>query len=283
MHQLVEVHEAQVELAADVDDAVMHLLAAAQIQEDLLSAPIAALAVLGTACTDDDDADDVGGSMMPPGSSALMVKRTDIVADEPGARVRDALLVNAWGLAFNPVGVAWVSATETGVSAVYDANGNSMIPAVVIPSTELEEPSAPTGQVHNDDPNSFEGDIFIFVTEGGTISGWQQTMGGQATQRVDNSADEAIYKGVTIVTGANGPRLFAADFHGAKIDVFDSTYAAVETEGFSDPDLPEGFAPFNVEELNGAVVDDLDLARSSLGGSLLQVGKRRFARIDGHS
>jgi len=42
--ELVEVHEAQVELAADVDDAVMHLLAAAQIQEDLLSAPIAALA-----------------------------------------------------------------------------------------------------------------------------------------------------------------------------------------------------------------------------------------------
>jgi len=42
--ELVEVHEAQVELATDDADAIMHLLAAAQIQEDLLVAPIAALA-----------------------------------------------------------------------------------------------------------------------------------------------------------------------------------------------------------------------------------------------
>lgn len=42
--ELVEVHEAQVELSTDDDDAIMHLLAAAQIQEDLLGAPVAALA-----------------------------------------------------------------------------------------------------------------------------------------------------------------------------------------------------------------------------------------------
>jgi len=42
--ELVEVHEAQVELSTEDEDAIMHLLAAAQIQEDLLGAPIAALA-----------------------------------------------------------------------------------------------------------------------------------------------------------------------------------------------------------------------------------------------
>ena len=36
-------------------------------------------------------------------------------------------------------------------------------------------------------------------------------------------------------------------------------------------------------KLDGAVVHELDVSRGSLGGSLLQVGKRRFARIDGHS
>jgi tyrosyl-tRNA synthetase len=36
-------------------------------------------------------------------------------------------------------------------------------------------------------------------------------------------------------------------------------------------------------KLDGAVVHELDLARSSLGGALLQVGKRRFARIDADS
>src|SRR6476469_9759619 len=36
-------------------------------------------------------------------------------------------------------------------------------------------------------------------------------------------------------------------------------------------------------KLDGAVVNELDVSRGSLGGSLLQVGKRRFARIDGLS
>ena len=36
-------------------------------------------------------------------------------------------------------------------------------------------------------------------------------------------------------------------------------------------------------KLDGAVVQELDVPRGSLGGSVLQVGKRRFARIDGLS
>jgi tyrosyl-tRNA synthetase len=36
-------------------------------------------------------------------------------------------------------------------------------------------------------------------------------------------------------------------------------------------------------KLDGAVVHDLDVARSSVDGALLQVGKRRFARVDGDS
>ena len=56
-------------------------------------------------------------------------ERTDVVAHrapsslEPGALVTDETLVNAWGLAFNPMGVAWVAATETGWTGVYDAGG----------------------------------------------------------------------------------------------------------------------------------------------------------------
>jgi uncharacterized protein (TIGR03118 family) len=216
--------------------------------------PVALLAVFGTACTNDDNNGRVGGGNNRPQNTALTVKRTDIVSDQAGAQVRDEMLVNAWGLAFNPAGVAWVSATESGVSAVYDANGNAKISAVTIPSMPDEEASAPTGQVYNGDASSFMGDLFVFVTEDGTISGWQQTMGGVATQRVDNSESEAIYKGVTIVTGASGPRLYAADFHNAKVDVFDATYEPVTAGGFADPDMPEGFAPFNVEALNGSLV-----------------------------
>ena len=156
------------------------------------------------------------------GQSERLVSTTPIVSDEAGATAMDKTLVNAWGLAFNPAGIAWVSSTEAGVSKVYDANGEAMLPGIAIPnvSDDTTEPSAPTGQVFNADMNAFEGDVFVFVTEHGVISGWQQVMGGEALVRVDNSQTEANYKGVTIAKDSGGQsRLYATDFHGGKVDV----------------------------------------------------------------
>ena len=63
----------------------------------------------------------------------------------------------------------------------------------------------------------------------------------------------AIYKGLAIA--ANPDRLYAADFHGAKIDVFDQGFAPTTVPGgFVDPNLPAGFAPFNVQEIAGEIV-----------------------------
>jgi uncharacterized protein (TIGR03118 family) len=186
-----------------------------------------------------------------------VVERTDIVSDQPGAEALDPTLVNAWGLAFNPLGFAWVSATESGISEVYDEEGNHVIPSVVIPVPEgAEGPSAPTGQAFNGDANAFGGDRFIFVTEEGTIAGWQRANGSLATLRVDNSASEAGYKGVTIANDMSGAaRLFATNFHNASVDVFDAGYAPLTTSGgFVDADIPAGFAPFNVQELDGKLV-----------------------------
>lgn len=180
------------------------------------------------------------------------VSRTDVVSDQSGAKATDPMLVNAWGLAFNPKGAAWVNAAESGISAVYDASGTQVLPAVRIPGASGEA-SSPTGVVLNTDASAFMGDTFIFVTEDGTISGWQQSDGTAAVKRADGSG--AIYKGATIATAADGrPRLFAADFHGGKIDVFDDTYAMVMGGGFADPEIPSGFAPFNVEVVHGSLV-----------------------------
>jgi uncharacterized protein (TIGR03118 family) len=188
-----------------------------------------------------------------PGEVAnATVSRTDVVSDQSGAKATDPMLVNAWGLAFNPQGAAWINAAESGISAVYDASGAHVLPAVRIPSASGEAAS-PTGVVFNTDANAFKGDTFIFVTEDGTIAGWQQSNGTAAVKRADGSG--AIYKGVTIATAADGrPRLFAADFHGGKIDVFDDTYAMVMGGDFADPDIPSGFAPFNVEAVHGSLV-----------------------------
>lgn len=184
---------------------------------------------------------------------AQVVERRNIVSNLPGAAAQDPDLRNAWGLAFNPVGVAWVSANETGRSAVYDAQGHHVIPSVIIPPPPgMPSPSHPTGQVFNADAeaNAFKRDRFIFATEDGTIAGWQG--GPVATLRVNNSGN-AIYKGVTIAKDRRGrTRLYAANFFAGRIDVFDDAYQPVETGlRFRDFFLPAGFAPFNVEQIKG--------------------------------
>lgn len=123
--------------------------------------------------------------------------------------------------------------------------------------------------------------VFLFVTEDGTLVGWNPAVnpkgfdpakaGTYAILPVDNSATPdavhgAVYKGMAIATDpknapifANDPNsqtvLYAANFRSGKIDVFDTTFGQVKLPqgAFTDPNLPKGYAPFNVQELNGKV------------------------------
>ena len=62
----------------------------------------------------------------------------------------------------------------------------------------------------------------------------------------------AIYKGLAIATTSAGTFLYAADFHHARIDVFDQGFDRVHLSGsFRDRKLPHGYAPFNIQELGG--------------------------------
>jgi len=186
-----------------------------------------------------------------------VVERSDIVSNKAGGKGQDEELENAWGLAFSSFGTAWVSAAETGVSGVYDAEGKHVIPNVTIPTGPNGKPPAhPTGQVFNPDAKYFFGDAFIFVTEDGTVSGWQpgagQTPSTLAVLRADNSPANASYKGLAIAPATGGPRLYAADFFGGRIDVFDPSYNQIESAGkFVDDQLPAGYAPFNVQAYRG--------------------------------
>ena len=136
-------------------------------------------------------------------------------------------------------------------SQVYDDSGKVLLSVTIPPPNGGMPPSAPTGQVFNRQASSaFMGDLFIFATEDGTIAAWQKANAGTAVLRADNSASMAIYKGVTIaapLTQFGRVQLYAADFHNNKIDVFDDQYMPVTSLGnFTDPNLPAGFAPFNV-------------------------------------
>jgi uncharacterized protein (TIGR03118 family) len=217
-----------------------------------------ALALASASCTFsdiEDGLDSIFGNTShtdkdrPGQPIAQVVRQTNLVSDLPDvAAKQDPNLVNAWGLSFNPAGPAWVSAAETGVSEVFDPNGVLLLTVTVPPPVEGTPPSAPTGQVFNGDANAFAGDRFIFVTEDGTISGWQPGFDGAAKLRVDNSGSGAIYKGVALARAGKSARLFAADFHNNKVDVFDTEYKVEGScsGGFVDPKLPPNHAPFNI-------------------------------------
>src|SRR5262249_14764974 len=91
---------------------------------------------------------------------------------------------------------------------------------------------------------------FIFASEDGTIIGWNG--GTNAVLKVDNSGSDAIYKGLALAKGGGQDYLYAADFHGGKIDVFDGKFQEATLSGsFSDPSMPAGFAPFNIRNIGG--------------------------------
>jgi uncharacterized protein (TIGR03118 family) len=193
-----------------------------------------------------------GGAMEIPGSG-LVVVRTDLVTDAAGG-IQDPNLINAWGLAINPISTGalfWVSAADKGLATVYDQNGTVQSLVVTIPSANGTDTGSPTGQVFNSSTD-FMGDKFIFATEDGLIEGWQT--GTDAVMRADRSAEQASYKGIALVTSGATHTLAAANFHAGTVDVFDASYTRVTTAGlFEDPNLPSGYAPFNIAELGGSV------------------------------
>jgi uncharacterized protein (TIGR03118 family) len=209
---------------------------------------------LGAACTNAADPTDMtlsadmskpppddGGTVSPPPVVQSLVE-TPIVTSDPDS---DPTLVNAWGLAFNPNGFAWVVANGSGVANVYTAAGPPARLVVTIPSP-TGATSAPTGEVFNQNAADFTADKFLFATEDGTIAGWQS--GTTATIHVDNSDSGAVYKGIAIVntTELHPARIYATNFNAGTVDVFDTEFKPVDTARFIDKGIPSGFAPFNV-------------------------------------
>jgi uncharacterized protein (TIGR03118 family) len=181
---------------------------------------------------------------------AQRFQQTNLVSDIPGmAATTDPNLVNPWGLARSATSPWWVADNGMGVSTLYTGTG-AIVPLVVtipVPPNGTP-PSKPTGAVFNGNSLDFLGDRFIFVTEEGVVAGWSS---GTAAVRRANNSGSAVYKGLTLaqVNGTNF--LYAANFFGGKVEVFDRNYMPV-TLGpgvFSDPLLPAGFAPFNVQAI----------------------------------
>jgi uncharacterized protein (TIGR03118 family) len=162
-------------------------------------------------------------------------------------------LHNAWGMSESPGGTFWVSAADGGLSFVYDRTGKIVIPAVNIPSHIPGSPGNPTGQIFNGTtdfiiPGTASTAKFIFASEDGTLSGWAG--GPSATLVADRNENGSGYTGLTMATDGGANYLYAANFKKSKIDVFDKDFKHVGSNKFKDWDIPEGYAPFNIRNIN---------------------------------
>jgi uncharacterized protein (TIGR03118 family) len=181
--------------------------------------------------------------------------QTNLVSDLPGvAKNTDSNLVNPWGIAFSATSPFWIADNHTGVATLYNGSGqpfpvgNPLVVTVPPPGGGMP-PAAPTGIVFNPTAD-FAGSHFIFATEDGTIAAW--TSGTAAALKVDSSGSGAVYKGLALGNNGSGNFLYAANFNSGKIDVFNSAFAPVMLPGgFQDPNIPAGFAPFDIQSIGG--------------------------------
>src|SRR5262249_48749713 len=168
-------------------------------------------------------------------------------------------LVNPWGMAFSPTGPFWFADNGSGVSDLLDGRGQPVPLVVTIPSA-LRTVSKPTGTVFNDGAGFAVAENgvaapsrFLFATEDGGIFGWSAVVDPtHAVRAVDNASAGADYTGLALAADPPGrPFLYAADFSRGTIYVFDQDFRPVVSPGaFRDPNLPHGFAPFNVQNID---------------------------------
>ena len=188
-------------------------------------------------------------------------REVKLVSDRPGvARLTDPDLVNPWGMSRGPNTPVWVSDNGTDVSTLYRTDMGASVTKV--PLVVKIPGGAPTGQVFNDtaafqltdptDPHTSAPAAFIFAGEDGFLSAWNPAQGTSAV-RIDHRR-HSVYKGLALVQSRFGPRLLLANFGRNRIDVYDGAFNRVQTHGrFTDPYLPQRYAPFNVASINGLV------------------------------
>jgi uncharacterized protein (TIGR03118 family) len=194
-------------------------------------------------------------------------KQTNLVSDLPGmAPVTDPNLVNPWGMSRSSGSPWWVSDNGPGVATLYTGAGAQVPLVVTIPTgdTSSSPTGTPTGQVYNG-TNDFQlapnaPARFIFVTEDGTISGWNPGVNpGSAVIQV-NTKSASVFKGVALASsstsnGGTANFLYVADFRKALVAVYNTNFHRVSMgdDAFRDEELPDGFAPFNVQNIGGDI------------------------------
>jgi uncharacterized protein (TIGR03118 family) len=188
---------------------------------------------------------------------------TNLISDIPRLAIHtDPDLTNPWGFAITPEGQFRVSANGAGESVLLTADGVALGAPVIIPPPPGSPPgtvAAPDGSALNTTADFLISDdgrtapaTFLISTEDGTIAGFNPAVDKRhAIIVADLSGSGAVFKTLTLATNAQGPVLFASDFHNDRVDMFDQNFHLVGS--FTDPNPHAGFAPFGVHNLGGTI------------------------------
>ncbi len=192
-------------------------------------------------------------------------KQTNLIADTTGpAPTTEPNMVNPWGLSRSSGSPWWVSDNGTGIATVYGGTGTPASLVVTIPTgdSSASATGTPSGQISNG-TTSFDlapglPAHFIFVTEDGTISGWNSTVNATSAVIMVNTKSKSVFKGVAVAT-INEPSigaadfLYVADFRRGRVAVYDTNFKHVhmDDDAFRDDRIPRDFAPFNVQNIGG--------------------------------
>jgi uncharacterized protein (TIGR03118 family) len=178
-----------------------------------------------------------------------------LVADvRARAPAGDRRLVNAWGLAASPTGPWWTGNEASETSTLYSGAGRKQLLTVTVEG-------GPTGVAYyggkelrvtangRSDPARF-----VYACEDGMLRSWTPTVptgwSTKAVVVVDEAADAAVFRGVAI----DGARVYATDFHNARVDVYDAHWRRVHRDGaFVDAAIPDWYAPFGISAIGGHV------------------------------
>jgi len=221
-----------------------------------------------------------------PTATRAQYLRTDLTSNQPGVAPNTSPhLINGWGLVQNGTSPFWISDNGTGLSTLYNGLGvlfpSPTTPLVVEippapPAITSTTPGTPTGVVGNislGTTNEFTVSntttgahapaIFIFATLDGLIVGWNPNVGGTDPSNGESLASihtpftikpGASYTGLAIATDAKSGQTFlyaADDSANRQIDMYNGSYQLVQS--FGDPEIPQDFAPYGIQAINGQV------------------------------
>ena len=186
--------------------------------------------------------------------------QTNLVSNVPGlALTLDNSLVNPWGLAASANQPFRIALNGKGKFESYNGSGVLQDPRGVIALPDgVTLPANPTGIAANTtgeftSPQSPLPFPFLFATRQGTISGeYADSRGDIKTTTIlviDHGSQGAEYTGLAVLRpDCCAPYLAVADFHRGLVETFTSFFDPLATLGnFTDPNLPAGFSPWNLQ------------------------------------